>query len=113
MAKWRKVSSLGIPLYDVTVKSGDRLFAPSWSLLSKYKKGLITEEVYTELFLTEMRLSYKNNKQHWIDFCKHTDVCIACYCKSGCFCHRYLLVDMFDKVCNNVDIDFEYKGEIK
>ncbi len=113
MAKWRKVRDLGIEFYDVTVKSGDKLFAPSWSLLSDYKSSNINEEEYIKRFLNEMRGSFHQNKGTWLDFISKEEVCIACYCISGKFCHRKLLVDIFEKLCHSQGVEFEYKGEIE
>jgi uncharacterized protein YeaO (DUF488 family) len=115
MSSWRKAKSLNIPFYDVTVKSGDKIFAPSWDILMKYKSNdniLERESVYIEAFTKHMRESYKNNKQYWIDFLSQEEVAIACYCKAGSFCHRKLLVNMFEKVCRIHNIDFEYIGEL-
>ena len=115
MSQWRKAKALNIPLYDITVKSGDKVFAPSWDLLLAYKfnKGNVErDDVYTKGFHTLMKDSYMSNKQHWVDFLSQEEIAIACYCKAGDFCHRHLLVDYFEKVCNNAGIEFEYKGEI-
>lgn len=112
LASWRKAQALSVPFYDVTVKSGDKLFAPSWGLLRAYKDKAVTEEEYTIRFLDEMRVSYKNNKQHWVDFLSQDSVAIACFCGKGGFCHRYILVDIFEKVCNNLRIEFNYEGEM-
>lgn len=112
LSKWRKAESLGIPLLDVTVKSGDKTFAPTWDFLMEYKKDL-NENRYIEKFIPLMRLSYKDNKQRWLEVCKMDQIAIACYCRSGKFCHRHILVDMFRKVCESNNIEFEYKGEIE
>lgn len=109
MAKWRKACGEFI---DITVKSGDKLFAPSWNLLSDYKSGKCNQEVYTKRYYEEMRKSYLNNKEHWLDFLHKEEVTVACYCASGKFCHRHLFVDIVEKLCNHLSIEFTRGGEI-
>ena len=53
-----------------------------------------------------MRLSYKNNRTEWDDFMKRDSVVLVCFCKTGTFCHRYLLANIF------VKLGAEYLGDI-
>lgn len=112
MSKWRKAEKLGIPFKDVTVKSGDKLFAPTWDFLMEYKQDL-DEQKYTSKYIPLMRNSYKQHKEKWLESCNTESVALACYCKAGKFCHRHLLVDILKKVCEANNIEFEYKGEIE
>ena len=41
---------------DITVKSGDRTFAPTWDMVMDYKSGKITQEEYTEMYYDLMRM---------------------------------------------------------
>lgn len=111
MSKHRKVKELDIPFKDITVKSGDKLFAPTWDILMEYKNGG-SDETYTSKFIPLMRESFKNNKQAWLSLCNMEEVCLACYCKAGAFCHRHIIVDMLEKVCEREGIPFERCGEI-
>jgi uncharacterized protein YeaO (DUF488 family) len=111
MSKWREVEKLGIPFKDVTVKSGDKQFAPTWDFLMEYKNNQ-DESKYLERFIPLMRKNYSENKQYWLDFLSQDEVCIACYCKSGKFCHRHILVNIFEKICQQQGIPFERMGEI-
>ena len=111
MSQYRKAKSLGISFYDVTVKSGDKQFAPTWDFLMKYKQDG-DEQAYIEKFIPLMRENYINNKKYWIDFLSQDEIAIACYCKKGDFCHRHLLVDIFEKVCKHNNIKFERGGEL-
>ena len=111
MTGYKKSEKLGIPFKDVTVKSGDKMFAPTWDFLMEYKDDQ-NEEKYISKFLPLMRKSYSENKKYWLDFLSQDSATIACYCGKGKFCHRYLLVDIFEKVCNNSGIDFEYGGDL-
>jgi len=109
---WRRAKELDIEFLDTTVKSGNKLFAPNWPLLSKYKSGLIDDAQYTERFYELMRISYRDNPNEWARILSHDTLAIGCYCPSGGFCHRYLLVDIFRKVAKSHGIEFEYLGEL-
>ncbi len=111
MSGWRKAEKLGIPLVDVTIKTGDKMFAPTWDFLMEYKSDQ-DEDKYINKFTPLMRKNYLNNKRYWLDFLSQDEVVIACYCKAGKFCHRYLLVDIFEKVCKHEGIPFELGGEL-
>lgn len=111
MSKWRKAEKLGVPFKDITVKSGDKLFAPTWDFLMEYKQDL-DEEKYISKYIPLIRESYKNNKDKWVELCNMGSVAVACYCKAGEFCHRHLLVDILEKVCQANNIEFERMGEI-
>lgn len=111
ISKHRKVAELGIPFKDITVKSGDKVFAPTWEILMEYKNGG-GEDLYTSKFIPLMRQSYQQNKSVWLELCEMDEVCLACYCKSGAFCHRHIIVDMLEKVCQSNGIEFERGGEI-
>lgn len=116
ISSWRKAKALNIPFIDVTVKSGNKAFSPSWEILSRYKNNPNKEEredIYIPEFTAHMRESYKNNKEEWLNLLNQDEVAIACYCKQGDFCHRLILVDFFEKVCKIHGISFEYKGELK
>lgn len=111
MSQWRKAKQLDITFLDITVKSGDKVFAPTWELLMRYK-GDYDEVYYTKEYTRLMRESFKDHRQHWLELCNQDEVAIACYCKAGNFCHRYILVDFLRKVCESEGIDFKYEGEI-
>ena len=91
---------------DITVKSGNKLFAPTWDIVGKVKKGLMTEEEYTKEYYKLMRNSYKNNRSKWDELLNQNEVVLVCFCRKGSFCHRYILADML------VKLGAEYKGEI-
>jgi uncharacterized protein YeaO (DUF488 family) len=91
---------------DITVKSGMKIFAPDWEMVIDVKSGAITKEEYTKKYYKKMRLSYKNNRAEWDDFMKRDSVVLVCFCKTGTFCHRYLLANIF------VKLGAEYLGDI-
>lgn len=111
LSKWRVAKERGIPLFDVTIKSGDKHLAPDWDFLMDYKK-FKDEDAYRVKFVAKMRDSYMENKLHWLGYCYMKEVVFACYCPEGCFCHRHLLVEMFDKVCKKNKIRFTRGGEL-
>ena len=111
MSSWRKASNIGVPFLDITVKSGDKQFAPEWGFLMEYKNNQ-DEKAYTEKFIPLMRNNFNNNRQYWLDLLSKDSLAIGCYCSKGKFCHRILLVDIFQKICEYYQIEFEYIGEL-
>jgi uncharacterized protein YeaO (DUF488 family) len=97
---------------NITVKSGDKVFAPSWDLVRAYKDKEISEEEYTEHYLNMMRLSWRRDHARWIEVANLDSVTLLCYCKSGDFCHRTILADMLIKVAESLDIKATYEGEV-
>lgn len=92
---------------DITVKSGDKAFAPSWKMVMGSKEDIIADGEYTRQYTELMRQSYKTNRQRWNEVLNLDEVILACYCKADSFCHRYLLKDML------VKCGAEYVGEIQ
>jgi len=92
---------------DITVKSGDKAFAPTWKMVMGSKQDRITDEEYTNQYTELMRQSYKVNRERWNEVLNLDEVILACYCKADSFCHRYLLKDML------VKCSAEYIGEIR
>lgn len=97
---------------DITVKSGDKTFAPTWELLSAYKDGSITKEQYTESFMKLMRERYRKVPHEFAALAEYECIAFGCYCKPNDFCHRYLVVDIFYNYCYSKGIDFHYSGEL-
>lgn len=112
IAKWRVAKERNIEMVDTTIKSGNKTFAPTWDIVTKFKRGAITADEYMVVYTKLMRESFKNNKEAWLEMCGKDEVAIACYCSTDNFCHRYALVDMFSRVCAVNNIPFTYMGEI-
>ncbi|MCL6559472.1 MAG: hypothetical protein K6U74_11870 [Firmicutes bacterium] len=91
---------------DITVKSGDKTFAPTWDMVMAYKSGKITQEEYTEMYYALMRRSYQNNRRRWEEVLAMDKVVLVCFCRAGDFCHRLLLAGILEK------LGAEYCGEI-
>lgn len=112
LAQWRVAKRLAIPLIDTTVKSGESTFSPTWDLVLNIKSGKITESEYTEGYFNLMRQSYTENPTRWLEVLGMECVAVACYCPVKCFCHRLLLVEIFEKLCLRHKIPFTYSGEL-
>lgn len=92
---------------DTTVKSGDKVFAPTWEMVMGVKQGRMSENDYTREYYEMMRESYRQNRQRWDEVLGMEEVILACYCRPDTFCHRYLLRDML------VKCGAEYVGEVR
>lgn len=112
LAQRRLAIKQDIPLLDITVKSGDPVFAPTWEMVLEYKSGRLSEMEYTRLYSEMMRKSWTINRSRWLEVCQMEQVAISCYCTNGIFCHRHLLRGFFERVCRGQGIPFEYKGEL-
>ena len=108
---------------DTTVKNKSKL-APTWSMVSRVKGNIITWEEYTEEYMKLMRERYANYRWLFHSFLHvEEDVVLCCYCNgkentnlslSYRECHRYLLVDIFEKIATErLIIPFRYGGELK
>ena len=94
-------------ILDITVKSGNELFSPSWDLVNKLKDGVITPKGYAKEYTIMMRESYANNREEWNKVLEQDRVVLQCYCKVNNFCHRFILADIF-KI-----LGADYKGELR
>ena len=96
---------------DVTRKSGCGLgksFAPSWAILGPALKArrsggesASTWALYTEQYLAELRVSFKQNRAAWVELLSRAEVTLCCYCNLhtvGKHCHRLLLADVLTKL---------------
>jgi uncharacterized protein YeaO (DUF488 family) len=101
-----KISYKGENKLNVSIKSGNKIFAPSWEIVMSYKNGKITEEQYTLAYHNMMEISYKRNRTDWEDLLSKEEVVLCCYCSAGTFCHRLLLAKIL------VKLGAKYQGEI-
>lgn len=114
ISKWRLAKERDIKFMDTTVKSGYSIFAPTWDLVLGHKAGTIDDDTYSRHYRDMLVRSWTDNRQKWLDFLNDDDTyALACYCPAGKFCHRHLLVRFLEKLCQQLDIDFEYYGELK
>lgn len=111
IAKWRKLKADDIPYIDTTFKTGNPIFAPTKKMVFGYKYGDLSEEEYTEMYISMMRESMRTHKEEWLKLLDMEVVAVGCYCPDGKFCHRKLLVYVLERITRNMGIDFEYLGE--
>lgn len=90
---------------DITVKSGNKLFAPSWEMVMGHKNGTLSDEQYISMYYDKMRKSYKNNKKKWQELLDKEQVTVVCFCGKGKFCHRLFFADIL------VKLGAKYMGE--
>ena len=90
---------------DITVK-GHSPFGPAWGMVMGIKNGTMTEEEYTEQYYSMIRRLYTSNKGLFRTICGKETITFCCYCKSGTFCHRYLLASIF------TTLGCTYEGEV-
>lgn len=113
MARYRQLKDSDAYLLDTTIKSGIKIFAPTWEMVMGVKNGTMSEETYTQLYLERMRDSYRRFTPEWLALFKHEVVVAFCYCPDGCFCHRYQLAEMLGCVAKCKHLPFTYLGELK
>lgn len=92
---------------DITVKAGS-IFGPTWDIVGKVKKGLMTEAQYIEKYTALMRESYKKHRPVWDEILAKESITLLCYCPPRTFCHRVLLAEMLVKASKGNAI---YVGE--
>lgn len=93
---------------DITVQGNDsfgQLFSPTWGMVNGYKDGSINKEMYTIMYHTLMKQSYRFNYEDWVELLNWDIVTLVCFCKKGEFCHRLLLAEYL------VKCGAEYIGE--
>lgn len=87
----------GADRLNITVKSGDKIFAPEWNMVMQHKQRKISDEEYIKRYVNLMRKSLRENPQKWEDLIRRERVVLTCYCQEGKFCHRVLLAKMLEK----------------
>jgi hypothetical protein len=88
----------GADALDITVKSGDRVFAPTWDMVRGYKRRRISQDLYAGMYRALMLKSYRVNRARWDLLIAMDEVTLTCYCQPGVFCHRRLLAGFLAKL---------------
>lgn len=111
--QWRKAKAMGVELFDITVKSGDQRFAPHPDVLWAYKRGEVTDEDYTTIYVNKLRTLFVEAPEAFESLLTgEGSKAVACYCTAGKFCHRHPFIDFIRTLADDNGIDFEYAGEI-
>lgn len=101
----------GPDAYDVTVKSGDINFAPTWDMVQEWKAGEIRWETYSQRYRELMLQSYKRNQKAWQELLGKGVLTLLCYCRANYNCHRYLLADFLIKLGEKHGVNVINEGE--
>jgi len=91
---------------DVTVKTGNPTFAPTWDMVRMYKDGELSKALYTSIYEDLMVKSYWDNPEEWKALLAKDRVVLKCYCRPYTFCHRTLLGNILQRM------GATFKGEI-
>jgi len=98
-------------LLDITVKGKHpigKVFAPSWDIVMGHKDGKYTDAQYISVYYTMMLDSYAKHRKVWDWVLAQPRVVLACYCPTGNFCHRHLLVEYL----TSPNLGANYLGEL-
>ncbi len=101
----------GEDLVDITIKSGNKSFSPTWDMVKRFKSGELNEEDFTSLYKKLMEESIHNNHMDWLGLIQKQEATIACYCREEWFCHRYLLAEIIKEFAEKQGINVVYDGE--
>lgn len=113
LSQWRKAKDLQIELFDITVKSGFKLFAPEDAVLWAYKRGEVSDDQYTDLYLERLRNNFRASPEGFRTFLEREGkTAVACYCPAGKFCHRHLFVSFIKELGDDNGYTIKYRGEI-
>lgn len=113
MSGWRYARDLNIPYYDITAKSGNKLFAPDWDNLMAYKRGEMNNEEYSRRYYEKVVPTMRTHTEEWDKLAESKTFAFACYCKAGEFCHRYLFAMLYVDYLKSHGAVVEFKGELK
>ncbi len=119
-SQWRLARNRDIVMMDTSVKSGFSIFRPTWDMVMEYKRQEIDEAEYTLRYHAHMNASWKANRGKWLETIESKEpMAFGCMCgylnEDGTvkFCHRHLLKNIFEKLCNHRGIEFCYYGELR
>jgi hypothetical protein len=111
---------VGQRVLNTTVKSGTGLgtvFAPTWKMVMASKRDEITWDEYRSQYTALMRQRYQANPAAFLEALSSDELIVCCYCKdthaTTKHCHRYILVEILEKVAAHHGISFEAIGEVR
>lgn len=113
------IGQVGQRVLNTTVKSGRGLgavFAPTWEIVMQSKRGEIGWQTYSEHYTELMRQRYRQYPEAFHEAVQSDALVLCCYCRdthtTSRHCHRYLLVDILQKVAAHHGIAAHYMGEL-
>lgn len=109
-----RISTRDPEVLNITRKSGDPIFAPSWPLLRsmlnvRAESRVPTEpewKIYAKTYLSEMQASHRDHPKAWEALLARQRVVLSCYCVDPQRCHRRLLGLILERLGG------VYKGEL-
>jgi Helix-turn-helix of DDE superfamily endonuclease len=111
---------VGQRVLNTTIKSGTGLgavFAPTWKMVMASKRDEITWDEYRSQCIALMRQRYQVNPAAFLEALSSAELIVCCYCKDTHAttkrCHRYILVEILEKVAAHHGIVFEAIGEVR
>lgn len=101
-----RISTKDPDAFDVTRKTGNKAFAPSWEILGpmldlkRIGKTATSEQWkdYARGYFEEMRASRRSNPSLWRALLARSRVVLTCYCTNPARCHRTLLGRFLEKL---------------
>jgi hypothetical protein len=100
-----KKMNLGAVIINVTRGAGSVL-GPSWDLLNDWRAKRITWDEYVQRFVKEMDNSLARDMMVSVgNLAKTKDVYLVCFERKG-NCHRFLLVDMINRLTAPASVDY-------
>ena len=112
LSNWRLAKARNISILDVTFKTGIPMFAPPSQLVFDYKRGIITDNFYTEQYNDVLDYTMKHYPGSWETLLKYENVAVACYCSYGKFCHRHIFAQRFKEYLEERNAPVNLMGEL-
>jgi len=111
-----QISRISRPYLDITVKSGQglgKLLSPTWDMVMGIKRGTLSHADYTDRYIELLRTRYRNDKAGFIQLLTpdSDELLVACFCRPHSFCHRYIAVEVLQKIGYAHGIIVGYGGE--
>lgn len=94
------VSYRGPDRLNITALAQDpvgKYFAPTWDLVTRFKKHEIFEEEFESLYRGQMHLSQLERPDRWQELLSRERVILVCFCRPDRFCHRFILANILEK----------------
>ena len=114
-----RIGYVGSDGLDITVKSAigvGRLLAPTWAMVGGLKRWAGYEPLvpaqYVDQYYTLLRTRYRADPQPFFDLIHRERLTVLCFCSVGVFCHRYLAVDILEKIAYAAGLPFARGGEL-
>ena len=123
ISQWRFFKENNIEVLNIALKGGEEILAPTRWMLINYRANIVNrtmftcrEEEYSYLYLELLRTRYQENQEYfkalvsWL-YWHEGSVALVCYCRSGHFCHRNLLIDILLQIGESMGMRLNFKGE--